>query len=186
MTANLDGTMIFLLKEGKLELGIRKALLNLGIPPEIRKGKHGADIIRNKIPKYIIEIKGNANNAGDEFASNTKDRTFFSVIGDICKRLRPKKEHYTYLLAIPEDRKYRNFVGKILEFRKRISLVIIWCKSYSEFDVECPNQQIMRFEEFCKLLKVRELEEVRNNFTLHAKKLGIRSEKDLLKTIARD
>ena len=41
-------------------------------------------------------------------------------------------------------------------------------------------------EEGIRLLYKEELEEVRNNFTLHAKKLGIRSEKDLLKTIARD
>lgn len=145
--------MHLLLKEEKIECGIRDTLLNFGIAPEIRQSKYGPDIIRNEIPKYIIEIKGNANEDGREFASNTKDRTFFSVVGDICKRMQPEEEQYAYLLAIPEDDKYRNFVMKILEFRKRISLYIIWCKSYSEFYVECPNQQTIHFKEFCKLLK---------------------------------
>ena len=126
-----------LLKEADVEKAIRHYLRDKGFKLE-QKSNKGVDIRANKLGYTLfVEVEGNARNKRDPLKSRSARYThFYRCVGQICARMGEGNEKSRYAIGLPDDDKYREYVGKVRKAFELLDVNVLWVHENNTVRVE--------------------------------------------------
>ena len=120
--------MLVLLREIKVEEAIRRYLEEDGFDVAPRISNTGVDISARKAGRtWYVEVEGNARKDGAPLKSPSARYThFYRCVGQICRRIGEGDEKSRYAIGLPEDEKYRAYVGTVKKAFRLLDVHVIW------------------------------------------------------------
>lgn len=117
-----------MLREIRVERAIRRYLRDDDFDVEPRKSNTGVDIRARKAGRtWFVEVEGNARKNGAPLKSPSARYThFYRCVGQICRRIGEGDENSRYAIGLPEDEKYREYVGTVKKAFRLLGIHVFW------------------------------------------------------------